>query len=980
MYNISKKQSHIMNDIKHVDKINKIENIEYEEFQDLLVSLLEKKGFKEIDIKADCIMATQDGLLGSTLSVFVTFRYKLGGVINASIEDIANTITSIRDKYSANSVFIYSNKTISNGFSNTLNQKLTSLSIQYLGRDNIITLIDEVLPEYWRHEDIDLIKYEQEMLYNLNQDNDLKKLKFPKENYGKLLNIFIEPRLVRYYEDSKTKTAVQKTYSMNELINHGESIVIDGPAGYGKSTLLKNIVKSLIERNNPHVEKLNLPIYISSLDIFENDCNIGNAIRYKLATFTEAPIREVASKYHIHILLDSIDEFEDKIEDILKELSLYTQKYNIKYYIASRNSDLIVRKSSTNISTFSIKRFNLGQIKLFLNSFFSGDEGKTSTLLDAIRENQMIERLPMTPLTLSLISILFEEKELEIPATISDIYDSFNTLIIGKAIVSSKIEFIDISFKERILSKYAYELLQNPQHIPYTKEQFIEYFQKYYAGKSLPIKKGTLEDALEYLLINTGILYLKDGNRVQFTHDSYMEYYSALEIFKHQRSDEIKLIDNFFDPHWQNTAVFYAGMSKDMPDFLNSINKKLSECSNINDYMSAILGAGFILQALYQTDNLIRKNLVLEALRISLQNLRIFKMMAADDFKLFKDYNLPILTLINFVYFYESFNSITLAEPLKLAFEDKYLEYTKTNDPGVGYSLLELAFTLDSKRIRKREQLETLILETPGILKDPVLNILATISMDILGKDRYHDFLLELKKTKSSLSQVQRDLIKLPMKKLRFSAIDNINQESKVTILTEGPTDATILEYAFMVLTGGCIPYWNITSGGALSTKNSCEEVAKTLTQSYAHCKVDSSLIFIGVFDHDSAGLGAYRGRLEDKYFIELERDSLKKHKEASIYGICMPVPGEMEKYLRVDQVFNFFEIEHYFGEEFLKENDMLETTDLEGIYRIKDSTGKKTAFANKIKSISDPKIFEHFLLLFHKIDNIAGVSIDYLV
>ena len=38
-----------MNDIKHVDKINKIENIEYEEFQDLLVSLLEKKGFKEID-------------------------------------------------------------------------------------------------------------------------------------------------------------------------------------------------------------------------------------------------------------------------------------------------------------------------------------------------------------------------------------------------------------------------------------------------------------------------------------------------------------------------------------------------------------------------------------------------------------------------------------------------------------------------------------------------------------------------------------------------------------------------------------------------------------------------------------------------------------------------------------------------------------------------------------------------------------------
>lgn len=56
----------------------------------------------------------------------------------------------------------------------------------------------------------------------------------------------------------------------------------------------------------------------------------------------------------------------------------------------------------------------------------------------------MIDRLPMTPLTLSLISILFEETEFEIPATLSDIYDNFNTLIIGKAVVSTKIEFIDI--------------------------------------------------------------------------------------------------------------------------------------------------------------------------------------------------------------------------------------------------------------------------------------------------------------------------------------------------------------------------------------------------------------------------------------------------------------------------------------------------------------------------------------------------------
>jgi len=496
-----------------------------------------------------------------------------------------------------------------------------------------------------------LVKYERNLLNYLNQDNDLRNLKFPKDNYNKLVDIFIEPQLVRFYEDPRTKTAIQKKYSMSEIIDHRESLLIDGPAGYGKSTLLKRIARELIDYNLPHQRK-NLPIYMSSLDIFESGFNIRNTIRNKLTDFTEAPLSELAENHHIHLLIDSIDEFDENIQNILQELSDLQSKYNVKYYIATRYSEGIVQQSKAKLSVFSIKRFNLGQIKLFLNAFFSGDEGKTSSLLDAIKENQMIERLPMTPLTLSLISILYEEKEMEIPATISDIYDNFNTLIIGKAIVSSKIEFIDISFKERILSIYAYELLQKSAHIPMKKMEFIEFFHNYYQGKSLPIRKGSLEDVLLYLINNTGILYLKDGDRVQFTHESYMEYYSALEIFKHRREDEEKLVENFLDPHWQNAAIFYAGMSKDLPVFLTKIKEVISQSSKISDVMSAILGAGFILQALYQTNNQLRKEVILEALHLSLKNLTIFKMMAADDYLLFKNYNLPILTLINFVFFF----------------------------------------------------------------------------------------------------------------------------------------------------------------------------------------------------------------------------------------------------------------------------------------------------------------------------------------
>lgn len=967
-----------MSAISFEEKLDKVENLDLDGVITLMVTLLDKKGFTNIAQEKDCIIAKQGGLVGETKSMFVTFPYKLGGSATVDVEAIAEQLVTLRDKYSANSIYVYSQRPISKGFQSSLNGQLTSVSPLYLGRDEIVKLTSEVLPDFWRHEDLTLIKYEKKLLECLDHDNDLKKLKFPNENYGKIHNIFVEPRLVRYYEDPKTKTTVQKKYSMVELIKFESPLILDGQAGYGKSTLLKSIVRNLIDNNSPKDTKKNFPIYLSSYDIFDSGFNIGDAIRSKIGRFTGLSIKELSNEYKVHLMIDSIDEFEDDAEKLLHELATLYSKFGIKYYIATRNSECIVNKTRENLATFYIRRFNLGQIKLFLQAFFSGDEGKTSSLLDAIRENQIIERLPMSPLTLSLITILFEEKELEIPATISDIYDNFNMLIVGKAVVSSKVEFIDISFKERILSKYAYKLMSTPRHIPMTKEQFVDYFLTYYKGKSLPIKKGTLEDVLLYLLKNTGVLYLKDGSRVQFTHNSYMEYYAALEIFKHKRVAEKELVQNFLDPHWQNVAIFYGGMSKDMPEFLEKVNEKISKGTSVRDYMSAILGAGYLLQALYQTDNKLRKDVIMSALRLSLCNLEVFKMMAADDSRLFKNYNLPILTYINFVYFYEIFNSITLAEPLRIAFEEKYKAYRRNNDAGIGYNLLELAFTLDSKRIQDQNAISKLILETPEILRDPVLNMLASISIDLLGKEKYREYSNELKKTRASLSVVQSELIQLPMQKLRFSAIDNLKQFSKVKIFVEGVTDANILQYAFILLTNGSMPYWNISAAGPKTGKNSCDEVAKTLIQSFAHWKTDQESVIIGIFDHDAAGLSAYRGRLESGIFEEKEKDMVKKHKEANIYGLCLPVPGEMADYLQKKQEFNFFEIEHYFGHDFLRENNMLEKSGIPHLYEIKDNRGTKTSFVKKIKEISDPKAFEHFLLLFRKIDELAGAEVNY--
>ena len=184
-----------MSNIKTSFKIETIQKLNPDEVQKLIVSPLEKKGFYDIKRHENCISATQNALLGKNLSLFITFPGKLGGIGENNADKSVPIVTNLRDEFSANSVYICSNNTISKNFSNSLNKSL-KFALQYLDRDEIISLVDEVLPEFWRHEDMGLIKYEQKVINDLNQDNDLKRLKFPKENYSKLLNIFVEPRLV----------------------------------------------------------------------------------------------------------------------------------------------------------------------------------------------------------------------------------------------------------------------------------------------------------------------------------------------------------------------------------------------------------------------------------------------------------------------------------------------------------------------------------------------------------------------------------------------------------------------------------------------------------------------------------------------------------------------------------------------------------------------------------------------------------------
>ena len=58
-------------------QIHKIENLNFEDLNKLIVSILQKKEYKDIEILDDCIKGSQKSLLNNSTSVFISFTKKL---------------------------------------------------------------------------------------------------------------------------------------------------------------------------------------------------------------------------------------------------------------------------------------------------------------------------------------------------------------------------------------------------------------------------------------------------------------------------------------------------------------------------------------------------------------------------------------------------------------------------------------------------------------------------------------------------------------------------------------------------------------------------------------------------------------------------------------------------------------------------------------------------------------------------------------
>ncbi|MCB0649075.1 MAG: ATP-binding protein [Saprospiraceae bacterium] len=965
------------------EKIDQIDNID--SLIGLISQLLEKMGLSAINRIADNIIEAKEP---SPLKKRKTYFIFTLSELNGKTPTIGEIVLSI--KHDADNIYIVtSNRKISDYFKKWLKYYCDYQNIDFWARDIIVELVDEHLSSFWGHGDSFIQAYEENFIEKLENDKELKKLLKLDDKYDKLLNIFIEPKLFVFAEDKETQRTIQKRIRLENIVNN-ENHIISGDAGTGKSTVLKEVGKKIVTHNR-NAAKKSIPILINSSTLFQNNFDLNEIINSELdRNFSEFGIDKVLNGYNIVLLIDSIDEFEKVIrQKILNDLSEYGKRDNFSFLLCTRNYKALI--SGCEICEHGnpfLSNFDLRQVKLFLDNFFRFDLAKSDKLWEILMENNTLEKIPITPLTISLISILYEDKGYEIPATITDVYDNFSLFLLGKINVSSRLDFLNINIKKRVISSYALIIIESENKSKKSVNEFVEYIVSFFSQKSISINKELVPELLQSLTDGTGVLYIDENGYVAFKHDHFMEYYASVEIFDHYRDTHEKtLIDNFNNFNWQNTAIFYAGRTKDMSGFITDLISHIKSYQLLNDCLLGVSGMGYVLQSLWLTDSIRRKEGVKVALDLLIKADSEVKKLAASKFPFFQKIRNPDIAIMNLVWFYKHFNSITLKDPLNLAFEDihKELKITKSSQfrhdsETFLYQLFCIAATLDTGRNADSEKLQILF-DEDNILTIPLFVLLFEVGLEVLETENRE----KLKESFKLKNRVKKyiDGIKFyldtPAEDLRFTTLDSIVPPKKVEIYTEGKSDALIINHAFQVLTNNKDSHWKVSSCESSLKSNSggANQLAKLLVDfsQKIETEYDRTKTIIGVFDNDSKGCQEFNGFREDFIYID---ERIRKHKKLNIYAIKLPIPphDEYNSYHQEKQSFRFFEIEHYFSLDFLTQQGMVESTPIPNVYEIKN---KKSDFAESILKLRTPELFKNFTFLFRQIDNIIGIEESYI-
>jgi len=379
---------------------------------------------------------------------------------------------------------------------------------------------------------------------------------------------------------------------LQAVLKEHEHIILVGDPGTGKSGALAKMTidlfrkgyKLLTRDSSKNQQKVEIPILVTAKDVVQADDVESILDNY----FPSQAIRE---RFTIQVLMvDALDEIPSLCRnEVIEKAEAFSEKLSCSLIITSRKID-IVKTSPEGFKKVELLPFEFGQACTLLERVLAEPQ-KLAAIRDELERIQF--QLPLIPLSLMLIVELVEQNK-EIPASVTEIYDRFHDIALGRWDQEKGIEVLfEYYIKKFFLASLAYHEFLSKGRLEIEREEFEKAYEHY--AKQYTWDTEKLEGFIKEIE-RAGILDIK--TTVTFRHRSFLDYFAAVYIF--QRQDEFENLNDFlvkiyFDDNWEETVFFYVGLKREINRLL--LEKILTfESETLSSYVDKFL-CGKLLQA-----------------------------------------------------------------------------------------------------------------------------------------------------------------------------------------------------------------------------------------------------------------------------------------------------------------------------------------------------------------------------------------------
>ncbi|MFD7440141.1 NACHT domain-containing protein [Streptomyces sp. NPDC059909] len=377
----------------------------------------------------------------------------------------------------------------------------------------------------------------------------------------------------------------QATVKAEQMLAAADRLVLRGPAGSGKSTLVQWLALNAARRGFdgaladwnrciPFVLRLRAFTSADALPTPEDFLRASGVPLSAPAGWAE----DLLAGGRALVLVDGVDEVPTRLRQRTESWlrSLVTAFPQARYVVTTRPSvvpgDWPARQGFTAHSLLPMDR---DDIRAFIGHWHEAArlecpdgterdqlEAYEASLLQAVSTRRDLGRLATNPLMCALLCALNRDRRMQLPRARKELYDAALDMLLVRRDTEREIigvEGVDLTREEQtaLLQRLAYWLIRNGQWEA-DRAEAVEMVAEWLT--SMPQVRGTAEQVFSHLLIRSGLLCEPAPGAVDFVHRTFQDYLGAKAAV--EARDFGVLVRNAHDDQWDDVVQMAVGHAR----------------------------------------------------------------------------------------------------------------------------------------------------------------------------------------------------------------------------------------------------------------------------------------------------------------------------------------------------------------------------------------------------------------------------------